>query len=251
MKPPESATTRWERAAGDYFASTRWTMVLSAGRKTSPQSEQALAELCQLYWYPLYTYVRRLGRSREDAEDLVQSFFATFLQRNYLEGLTNERGKFRAFLLACLKHFLANEADKAQRQKRGGGVQHLSLNWQDADSRFALELPDHATPELAYDRAWAVALLERVIERLQGECVAEGKAQLFEQTKGCLMMGEAAIPYEQAARALSLDDGAVRVAVHRLRKRYRWLLRDEIAQTLADPAQVAEELRALQGVLSG
>jgi RNA polymerase sigma factor (sigma-70 family) len=234
----------------DCFEKTRWTVVLSAGRKSSPQSDQALAELCQVYWYPLYTYARRLGRSREDAEDLVQSFFTRFLEKNYLEGLDSERGRFRAFLLACLKHFLANEADKAGRQKRGGDLQHVSLDWQDADSRYHLEPPDYASPDRAYDRAWALALLERVIVRLRDECAAEGKGQLFEQAKGYLMVGESAIPYAQAAEALSLDEGAVRVAVHRLRKRYRWLLRDEIAQTLSDPAQVAEELKALQAVLA-
>jgi RNA polymerase sigma factor (sigma-70 family) len=237
-------------ASGDYFVSTRWTVVLSAGHKSSPQSDRALAELCQIYWYPLYAYVRRQGQSREDAEDLVQAFFARFLEKNYLEGLSNERGRFRAFLLACLKHFLANEFDKAARQKRGGGIQHLSLDWQDADARFHLEPPDYASPDRAFDRAWALALLEHVITRLRDECVAEGKAPLFDQARGYLMVGESAIPYGQAAQALGLDEGAVRVAVHRLRKRYRALLREEIAQTLADPAQVAEELQSLQAALA-
>lgn len=236
--------------SGDYFVPTHWTLVLSAGRKSSPQSDQALAELCQVYWYPLYTYARHRGYSREDAEDLVQSFFVTFLRKNYLEGLSKERGKFRCFLIACLKHFLANESDRASRQKRGGGVTHLSLDWQDADSKFQLEPIDNATPDLAFDRAWAMALLERVIQRLRDECAAEGKERLFEQAKGYLLVGEAAIPYAQAAQALSLEEGALRVAVHRLRKRYRSLLRDEIAQTLENPSQVAEELRALQLAIS-
>lgn len=235
---------------GDCFVTTRWTMVLSAGRKSSPQAGRALEELCQIYWYPLYAYVRRQGRSKEDAEDLVQGFFERFLQKNSLEGLDAGQGKFRAFLLASLKHFLANEWDKAGRQKRGGGIQHLSLDWQDADERFHLEPSDHLTPDLAFDREWALALLERVIIRLRDECAADGKKQLFEQSRGYLMVGEPAIPYAQAARALGVDEGAVRVAVHRLRKRYRALLRDEIAQTLADPAQVAEELRSLQAVLA-
>jgi RNA polymerase sigma-70 factor (ECF subfamily) len=237
-------------APADYFAPTRWTLVLSAGRKSSPQSDQALGELCQIYWYPLYTYVRRRGHSREDAEDLVQSFFTLFLEKNYLEGLHSAGGKFRAFLLACLKHFLANEADKAGRQKRGGGVEHLSLDWQAADSRFHLEPVDDVTPDTAFDRAWAMALLERVIQQLRKECVAEGKERLFEVAKSCLLVGETAVPYAEAARALSLEEGAVRVAVHRLRKRYRSLLRDEIAETLADPSQVAEELRSLQVALA-
>jgi len=225
-------------------------MVLHAGRQSSPQSARALAELCQAYWYPLYAWVRRQGHSREDAEDLTQGFFARFLEKNYLAGLDAGRGKFRAFLLASLKHFLANEWDKSQRLKRGGGVTHLSLDWQSADERFHLDPPDPSSPDKAFDREWALALLERVIIRLREECAAAGKAELFEQTKGFLMAGETAIPYAQAGRELGMDEGAVRVAVHRLRKRYRELLRDEIAQTLADPSQVAEELRSLQLALS-
>lgn len=235
----------------DIFVTTRWTVVLQAGRKSSPHSDRALADLCQSYWYPLYAYVRRRVNSREDAEDLTQAFFAKFLEKNYLEGLSAERGKFRAFLLAALKHFLANEWDKAGRQKRGGGVQHLSLDWQQADDRFHYEPPDHATPDRLFDREWALALLERVIERLQAECAAEGRAELFVQARGYLMVGEAAIPYVQAASKLGMDEGAVRVAVHRLRKRYRELLREEIAQTVNDPAQVKEELKSLQAALAG
>ena len=251
MPNSDQTATTYHSPAGDYFLTTRWTVVLSAGRKSSPQSDRALAELCQTYWYPLYAFVRRQGRTKEDAEDLVQAFFARFLEKNYLEGLNSERGRFRAFLLASVKHFLANEWDKANRQKRGGGAQHLSLDWQSADERYHLDPPDPATPDRAFDRAWALALLERVITRLRDECVSGGKGDLFEQAKGFLMVGEAVIPYGQAAQTLGLDEGTVRVAVHRLRKRYRELLRDEIAQTLSDPAHVGEELRALQAALAG
>src|SRR5262245_46755173 len=146
--------------AADVFVTTRWTVVLSAGHKSSPQSDQALGELCQTYWYPLYAYRRRQGHTKEDAEDLTQAFFARFLQKNYLEGLSAERGRFRAFLLASLKHFLANEWDKANRQKRGGGAQHLSLDWQSADERYQLDPPDAASPDRLFDREWALALLE-------------------------------------------------------------------------------------------
>ena len=226
-------------------------MVLSAGRKSSPQSDRALGDLCQSYWFPLYAYVRRKGHSKEDAEDLTQAFFARFLEKNYLEGLEVERGKFRAFLLAALKHFLANEWDKSQRQKRGGGAMHLSLDWQSAEERLRHEPPDSMSPDRIYDREWALALLEKVIVRLRDECAAEGKAALFDQAKGYLMVGEQAIPYGDAAKLLAMDEGAVRVAVHRLRKRYRELLRDEIAQTLSDPAQVQQELQSLQAALAG
>lgn len=246
----ESSTPSPAAPRSDIFVTTRWTVVLSAGRKSSPQSDRALGELCQTYWYPLYAYVRRQGHTKEDAEDLVQAFFARFLEKNYLEGLSAERGKFRAFLLASLKHFLANEWDKSQRQKRGGGAQHLSLDWQSADERFQLDPPDPSSPDKTFDREWAVALLERVVTRLHDECMADGKEKLFEQTKGYLMVGEKAIPYAEAARTLEMDEGAIRVAVHRLRKRYRELLRDEIAQTLDDPAQVADELRSLQAALA-
>jgi DNA-directed RNA polymerase specialized sigma24 family protein len=237
-------------AGDDHFLTTRWTVVLSAGRKSSPQSDLALAELCQTYWYPLYAYVRRQGLNKEDAEDTVQAFFGRFLEKNYLEGLSAEQGKFRAFLLASLKHFLANERDKANRLKRGGGVQHLSLDWESAEDHYHLEPADTANPERAFDREWALALLERVITRLRDECAAEGKAALFEQAKGFLMVGEAVIPYAEAAKELGVEEGAMRVAVHRLRKEYRRILRDEIAQTLSDVSQVEEELRSLQAALA-
>jgi RNA polymerase sigma-70 factor (ECF subfamily) len=248
----ESQASRESAApVGDYFVTTRWTVVLSAGRKSSPQSDRALGDLCQTYWFPLYAYVRRRGHSKEDAEDLTQAFFERFLEKNYLEGLSAERGKFRAFLLAALKHFLANEWDRSQRQKRGGGVKHLSLEWPGAEERFQHETPGQESPDRIFDREWALALLERVIVRLRDECASEEKLPLFEQAKGYLMVGEQMIPYAQAAKSLAMDEGAVRVAVHRLRKRYRDLLRDEIAQTLADPAQVPEELQSLQAALAG
>ena len=238
---PTSATT----APGDVFATTHWTVVLAAGRKSTPQADVALEELCRTYWYPLYGYVRRHGHSREDAEDLTQAFFARFLEKNYLEGLGSEKGKFRAFLLASLKHFLANEWDRASRQKRGGGVTTLSLDWRDADTRYQIDPADMLSPDKLFDRAWAVTLLERVIVRLRDECAADGRSALFDRLKPFLMVGRSDIPHAQAAAELGMAEGAVRVAVHRLRRRYRQLLREEIAQTLSDPVQVDEEMRAL------
>jgi RNA polymerase sigma-70 factor (ECF subfamily) len=229
----------------DYFATTHWTIVLAAGCGGTPAADLALEELCRTYWYPLYAYVRRQGHSKEDAEDLTQAFFARFLEKNYLEGLRSEKGKFRAFLLAALKHFLANEWDKSQRQKRGGGVTPLSLDWQSADTRYQIDPADNLSPDKLYDRAWAVTLLERVITRLHDESSTDGKSKLFDQLKPFLMVGKSAIPYAQAAAALDVTEGAVRVAVHRLRRRYRELLREEISQTLSDPAQIEEEMRAL------
>jgi RNA polymerase sigma factor (sigma-70 family) len=232
-------------AARDVFATTRWTLVLAAGSRSTPTADVALEELCVTYWYPLYAYVRRHGHSREDAEDLTQSFFVRFLQKNYLEKLSVEHGKFRAFLIASLKHFLANEWDRGQAQKRGGGVPCLSLDWQDADARYHIDPADDLSPDKIYDRAWAVTLLERVITRLREENTVEGKSLLFDKLKPFLTVGRGDIPYAQAAVALAMTEGAVRVAVHRLRRRYRELLREEIGQTLSDPAQVEEEIRTL------
>jgi len=205
----------------------------------------ALEELCRTYWYPLYVFVRRQTPTREDAEDLTQAFFARFLEKNYLEGLSSDQGRFRAFLLAALKHFLANEWDRAHRQKRGGGVANLSLDWQDADTRYQIDPADNSSPDKLYDRAWAVTLLERVISRLRDESAAGGRSRLFEALKPFLMVGKSAIPYANAAAALDMAESAVRVAVHRLRRRYRELLREEISQTLSDPARAEEEMQAL------
>ena len=237
-------------APGDVFATTHWTVVLAAGQRSTPQSDRALEELCRAYWFPLYAYVRRHGHTKEDAEDLTQAFFARFLEKNYLEGLSAERGRFRAFLLVSLKHFLANEWDKSRSQKRGGGVTPLSLDWQTADTQFQIAATAEPSPDKAFDREWAVALLARVIERLRAECETDGRGKQFAELKIFLTTGKGERSYADAARSLGLDEGAVRVAVHRLRKRYRQLLRDEIAQTLADSADVDEEMRALCGAFS-
>lgn len=234
----------------DVFATTRWTLVLAAGSQGSPSADIALEDLCRTYWYPLYAYVRRQGHTTENAEDLTQAFFARFLEKNYLAGLNSNQGRFRAFLLASLKHFLANEWDRSQRQKRGGGATVLSLDYQEADTRYQIVLPDHLSPDKLYDRTWAVTLLERVIVRLREENQAAGMAAQFEQLKQYLMVGTKDIPYAQAAIALTMSEGAVRVAVHRLRRRYRELLKQEIVQTLADPAQADEELRSLMRAFS-
>ncbi|MGA9450093.1 MAG: RNA polymerase sigma factor [Verrucomicrobiia bacterium] len=236
-------------APGDIFATTHWTVVLAAGRRSTPQSNGALEELCRTYWFPLYAYVRRRGHTKEDAEDLTQAFFARFLAKNYLEGLSAERGRFRAFLLAALKHFLANEWDRSQRLKRGGGETPLSLDWQTADTKFQVAV-NEPSPDKAFDREWALVLLAKVIERLQKECESDAKATLFEQLKIFLTAGKDGTAQAEVAKALGMEEGAVRVAIHRLRKRYRHLLRDEIAQTLADHADVDEEMRALFGAFA-
>jgi RNA polymerase sigma-70 factor (ECF subfamily) len=203
--------------------------------------------LCRTYWFPLYAFVRRRGHAKADAEDLVQEFFARLLAKNFLADLDSERGKFRAFLLAALKNFLANERDKAQAQKRGGGKVDLSLDWETADTKFQVAAVNEPSPDKAFDREWALALLAKVILRLQGECEAEGRAKVFEQLKIFLMAGKGELAHAEVARVLGMEEGAVRVAVHRLRKRYRVLLRAEVAQTLADESLVAGEMAALFG----
>lgn len=224
--------------------------MLAAGKTGSPEAHHALEELCRTYWFPLYAYVRRRGHTKEDAEDLVQAFFARFLSKNYLAGLGAERGRFRAFLLASLKNFLINDWKKSQRQKRGGGEVALSLDWQTADTKFQVAAQNEPSPDKAFDREWALALLAKVIGRLQAECEADGKGRLFAQLKVFLTAGGAESAQRDVAAALGMEEGAVRVAIHRLRKRYRQLLRDEIARTLSDPAMVDEEMRALFGAFS-
>lgn len=228
------------------FATTRWTLVRAAGAS----SADALESLCAAYWFPLYAYVRRHGFAKEDAEDLTQGFFAKLLERRDFAGLKQENGRFRAFLLASIKHLLANERDRAGRLKRGGNITHLPLDWGCADHQFQIADHGQVPPDAAFDREWAVTLLERVVVRLGDEAVAEGKAERFERMKPFLTMGRGEIPFSSAAEALSMDEGALRVAVHRLRKRYRELLKEEISHTLSDPAMVDEELAVLLGAFA-
>ena len=225
------------------FATTRWTVVRAAGQSAA----EALETLCSASWFPLYAYVRRHGFSKEDAEDLTQAFFAKLLKRRDIAGLKRENGRFRAFLLASMKHFIANERDRAGRLKRGGNITHFPLDWSSADRQFQIADSSQLPPDAAYDREWAVALLARVVALLGEEYAAEGKAERFEQMKPFLTMSKGAISYASAANALFMEAGAARVAVHRMRKRYRVLLREEIAHTLSDPAMIEEELAVLLG----
>jgi RNA polymerase sigma-70 factor (ECF subfamily) len=227
------------------FATTRWTMVATAGGGEVKSAADALEAICRTYWFPLYAFIRRQGHTREEAEDLTQAFFMDLLEREPWQQLDRERGKFRAFLLAALKHFLSNNRDTARSQKRGGRALHLSLDWQGADSRFDLADPSQSSPDQSYDREWGVQLLEQVLEHLREEAQAEGNTGRFEILKDFLSSGSGEASYENAAEALGINAGAARVAVHRLRKRYRQLLREEIASTLADPALVEDELRSL------
>ena len=235
-------------AAGPVFATTRWSMVLRA-RGDSSGAPESLAALCEAYWYPLYAFVRRQGHPPHDAQDLTQEFFARLLAKSWLAGVGRERGKFRSWLLASLKHFLANEWDRAQALKRGGQTTLVSFDDRSAEARYRREPADLETADKLYDRRWALTLLDRVLARLREESAQSGKLAQFDALKGALT-GEKT-PYAEIAIALETTEGAIKVAVHRLRERYRALLRAEIGETVATPAEIDEELRHLLAALSG
>lgn len=246
-----SATNSNQQGAG-CFASTEWSLVLAAGLRTTPEAEQALAKLCATYWPPIYSYLRRRGYSAPESEDLTQSFFARLLEKNYLQDARQERGKFRSFLLTSLKHFLANEWDRARAQKRGGQFQIISLEeFVSSESKRPLNLHT-LTPEEQFERQWTMTALNRTITRLSDEYLAMGKALLFDRLKEFLAGGDGT-PYRQVAAALEMSEGAVKTAVHRLRNRFRRLLRAEIAETVPnpdDPEEVDDEIRYLLKTLS-
>jgi len=233
------------------FALTRWTVVLAAGRSESTHARDALEELCRTYWPPIYAFIRRDGHRPEDAQDLAQEFFARLLEKNFLESVNPAKGRFRSFLLAALKHFLANEWDKAKAQKRGGGRQALSIDGSYAETAYGFEPAENMSPDKAYERHWALTLLERVLRRLREEYVAEGKTSQFEALKTALTGDRGSVPYAELAKNLQTSEGAIKVAVYRLRQRYRQLLRQEIAETVATPDEVEDEIRALFGALEG
>jgi RNA polymerase sigma-70 factor (ECF subfamily) len=233
----------------DQFRTTHWTLIVAAQDRGSPEARAALAALCEAYWYPLYAFIRRQGHSTEQAQDLTQEFFARLLERHYLDVVDRERGKFRSFLLACCKHFLANEHDRANALKRGGGVAIRSLDCRAAEGRYRQE-PAHAlTPEKLFERRWALVLLQSVFVRLRKEHEQAGKLALFEQLKPFLAGDGRVSRYSQAAAALRLSSGAVKVAVHRLRRRYRELVYEEIGRTVDNPTLVEAEIRDLFAAL--
>ena len=231
------------------FVTTHWSVVLKAGRSDTTHAREALARLCQTYWYPLYAHVRRRGHSAHDAQDLTQAFFLCLLERQSLADADPNRGRFRSFLLGAMNHFLADEWAKRQTQKRGGGRRILSLDLAAAEERFDLEPADTAAPDRAFDRQWATALLDAVLEKLQNEYRQEDKIELFNALKQTLAGKRESQPYAQLAAQLGMNEGAVRTAVHRLRKRYRELLQAEIAHTVSSPEEVKEELNYLFQVI--
>jgi RNA polymerase sigma factor (sigma-70 family) len=235
---------------GQKFLPTRWTIVLTAGQEASPQAQDALATLCRTYWYPIYAYIRRRGHSPPDAEDLTQEFFARLLEKHYLAGIRREGGRFRSFLLAAVNGFLANEWDRIRAQKRGGGQKVLSIDRDTAESRYHLEPAHELSPERIYERQWAQTLLGEVLARLREEYHRQGKSALFAGISASLSQPRGAVPYADLAARLNTTEAAIKMAVQRLRSRYRELLRAEIAETLTRPSDVEEEIRFLFSTFS-
>lgn len=230
------------------FATTRWSLVAAAQDASAPAARQALAELCAAYWFPVYAYVRSRGRDHHAAQDLTQGFFARLLEKNDLAAADRTRGRFRSFLLTACQHFLANQHDHATARKRGGGRTHVPLDFADADGRYSREPADATTPERVFDRQWALGVLDRVLAGLRDEYAESGRARLFDALKGCLT-GATEAGYAGLADRLRMTEGAVKVAVHRLRQRYKDRLRAAIAETVATTDEVDDEIRALFAAL--
>ena len=243
---------RAENAGGRaaVFATTHWSVVLAAGHGETPQAAEALEKLCSTYWYPLYACVRRQGYGPEDAQDFTQEFFARLLARDYLARANPQWGKFRSFLLAGLKRFLCDEWDKAHRLKRGGGQKAISFDAQLAEERYRLEPVEPVTPERLFERSWAMTLLEQAAGRLQQEYVSAGKTDLYEQLTDFRLDVPEQPAYAQAATQLGLSESAVKSAIHRLRQRHHQLVREEILQTVANPAEVDDEIQYLLRVIA-
>jgi len=233
------------------FATTHWSVVVAAGGEDSADARAALSRLCQTYWYPLYAYIRRKGRSPQDAEDLAQAFFVECIEHRWFARADQARGRFRSFLLMALDRFLANEWDKAQTLKRGGHLRLVPLVMENAEDRFSREPVDAATPEQHFERQWALTVLEQVLAGLREEYAARSQTALFDRLKPTLIGERTSQPYAELAASLETTEGNIQVAVHRLRERYRQRLKEEIAQTVSSPDDVESEIRHLFRILAG
>ncbi len=234
-----------DQNAGRDFASTHWSVVLLAGQEHSPQTAAALEKLCRAYWYPLYSFTRRQGHGPHEAADLTQVFFSQLLATNAMASVNRKKGKFRSFLLASLKNLLANEWNRAQCQKRGGGVPIFSLDEEAAESRYQLDHGDDLTLDKIFERRWAETILSRALNRLREECDGAEKTRRFDEMKKFLLGENDAGPLTEAASRLNLSLAAVKGLIHRLRRRFRELIRDEISQTVASPEEIDQEIREL------
>ena len=232
------------------FTTTHWSVVLAAGHDDRRQSTAALESLCRTYWYPLYAYVRRSGRQPADAQDLTQEFFARLLEKDYLRAVDRRKGKFRSFLLAALEHFLANEWRRANAQKRGGQFRFISLDDTSVEDQYRLAPASHHSPEQFFEQQWAITLLEQAVTKLRDEFKASGKEALFKEIKIFLTGEKRAVSHSELAERMNTTEAALKMSVSRMRQRYGELLRLEIANTVASPAEIDEELRALFAALS-
>jgi RNA polymerase sigma-70 factor (ECF subfamily) len=246
----QTSRTAPAQPAGACFVTTRWTVVLSARDPLSPHAATALETLCRAYWFPLYAYARRRGHAPADAEDLTQEFFGQLLAHNWVARADPHKGRFRSFLLMAMSRFLANEWDKAHTLKRGRQVRLVPLPLDTAETRYTREPADTFTPEQAFEKQWALTLLEEVLRHLRADYEKDGKVGLFDVLKPCLVGSRETQPYAELATGLGMSEGAVKVAVCRLRERYRERLKEEIAHTVASPAEVDAELRHLFRVLA-
>lgn len=233
------------------FATTRWSIVACAGQDSSPESSRALADLCEAYWVPLYGYVKRRVNNDAEARDLTQAFFTELLEKKLIGDADPSRGKFRAYLLGSLKHFLSHQWEKANAQKRGGGRAPISLDFASVDSSIRIEAVDGLTPEQIFDRDWAMTLLSQIMERLKSEYVSSDKAELFEQLKPFLIGRPSGNTWRQVAERLQMTEAAAKMTGARMRKRYREILRQEIADTVSEPEDVDDEIRNLFSTLRG
>ncbi len=238
-------------SAGRTFTSTHWSVVVLAGQEHSPQSAAALERLCQAYWYPLYSFTRRQGYGPHEAADLTQDFFSHLLATNALASVSREKGKFRSFLLASLKNLLANEWNRARCQKRGGGVPLFSLDEEAAEGRYQLDPADELTPDKIFERQWAETILSRALEGLRQECDGGEKSRRFDEVKTFLLGEKGTDSLAGAATRLNLSLSAVKALVHRLRRRFRELIRDEISQTVSRPEEIEQEIRDMFAAFGG
>jgi len=232
------------------FATTQWSLILAAGQRGSAEAEAALERLCSLYWVPVFAFVRRQGHSVEEAEDLTQAFFMRLIEKEVLSEADRSRGRFRTFLLTGCQNFLTNERDRTFAAKRGGGRTPLSIDVSAAEARYQRALAHDETPERLYDRQWCLTLLARVLDDVRDEYVAQGKERLFERIRGFLTMDDDAGSQAEAAHDLDMTIAAVKVAVHRLRKRYRNALREHVSATVASPDEIEDERRYLLKTLA-
>lgn len=227
------------------FSTTRWTLILRAGGAEGSSSETAWQNLCKIYWYPLYAFIRRNGATKEDSEDIVQGFLLSLFERQDLNHVSPEKGRFRSFLLASLKHYISNATDKVNALKRGGTAPVLSLDWEEAGARFEISDTSAGTPDEIYDREWALALLQNVLERLRAEWQTKHKQALFDLLQIFLTVDRDDAKYAETAASHGYSETYLRVNIHRLRKRYRELLREEIGQTLKNRDMIEDEMQAL------